>query len=247
VQRTSGVPMPAPRGSPQGPNQWFCGAPVVRPRIPVYVVPFTLCASTCGQCSNTLLHMWNGMMQQWLSRKRSHKQCASMQQSFQSRSTVNAQAHFCYLFGVRHGPHLLLEQAVVGDDGGGEVLAHALDGPQHRRQRGVVVLCDDLQQTREVGMTECCISIGPKVVMCTASSVASLCSVIICSVTARHCPSLRPIASTTCCEPRSTAHGKLQLSAVMRRSKVFSRVPQCNRDGSMQSMAPRPGKRGDLG
>lgn len=38
--------MPAPRGSPQGPNQWFCGAPVVRPRIPVYVVPFTLCAST---------------------------------------------------------------------------------------------------------------------------------------------------------------------------------------------------------
>jgi len=32
---TSGVPMPAPRGSPEGPNQWFCGAPVVRPRMPV--------------------------------------------------------------------------------------------------------------------------------------------------------------------------------------------------------------------
>lgn len=26
----SGVPMPAPRASPAGPNQWFCGAPVVR-------------------------------------------------------------------------------------------------------------------------------------------------------------------------------------------------------------------------
>lgn len=30
----SGVPMPAARGSPDGPNQWFCGAPVVRARIP---------------------------------------------------------------------------------------------------------------------------------------------------------------------------------------------------------------------
>lgn len=30
----SGVPIPAARGSPQGPNQWFCGAPVVRARIP---------------------------------------------------------------------------------------------------------------------------------------------------------------------------------------------------------------------
>ena len=26
----SGVPIPALLGSPQGPNQWFCGAPVVR-------------------------------------------------------------------------------------------------------------------------------------------------------------------------------------------------------------------------
>lgn len=25
----SGVPMPAARGSPAGPNQWFCGAPAV--------------------------------------------------------------------------------------------------------------------------------------------------------------------------------------------------------------------------
>ena len=45
--QTSGVPMPAPRGSPLGPNQWFCGAPVVRPRMPLYVVPFTVFASTC--------------------------------------------------------------------------------------------------------------------------------------------------------------------------------------------------------
>lgn len=30
----SGVPIPAPRGSPAGPNQWFCGAPVVRARMP---------------------------------------------------------------------------------------------------------------------------------------------------------------------------------------------------------------------
>ncbi len=30
----SGVPMPAERGSPAGPNQWFCGAPVVRARMP---------------------------------------------------------------------------------------------------------------------------------------------------------------------------------------------------------------------
>mmetsp|Transcript_2466 Transcript_2466/g.7398 ORF Transcript_2466/g.7398 Transcript_2466/m.7398 type:complete len:281 (-) Transcript_2466:945-1787(-) len=43
----SGVPMPAPRGSPAGPNQWFWGAPVVRPRMPAYVVPFTVLASTC--------------------------------------------------------------------------------------------------------------------------------------------------------------------------------------------------------
>lgn len=45
----SGVPMPAARGSPAGPNQWFCGAPVVRARIPAYVVPFTVFASTCIQ------------------------------------------------------------------------------------------------------------------------------------------------------------------------------------------------------
>lgn len=45
---TSGVPMPAPRGSPAGPNQWFWGAPVVRPRMPAYVVPFTVLASTCA-------------------------------------------------------------------------------------------------------------------------------------------------------------------------------------------------------
>lgn len=43
----SGVPMPAARGSPAGPNQWFCGAPVVRARRPAYVVPFTVLARTC--------------------------------------------------------------------------------------------------------------------------------------------------------------------------------------------------------
>ena len=29
-----GVPIPAPLGSPLGPNQWFCGAPVVLAYIP---------------------------------------------------------------------------------------------------------------------------------------------------------------------------------------------------------------------
>lgn len=63
----SGVPIPAPLGSPAGPNlyqttflatiidfmlrrrnelirlyQWFCGAPVVLARKPAYVVPFTV-------------------------------------------------------------------------------------------------------------------------------------------------------------------------------------------------------------
>ena len=47
----SGVPMPAARGSPAGPNQWFCGAPVVRARMPAYVVPFTVFASTCRNAS----------------------------------------------------------------------------------------------------------------------------------------------------------------------------------------------------
>jgi len=42
----SGVPMPAARGSPAGPNQWFCGAPVVRARSPAYVVPLTVWPST---------------------------------------------------------------------------------------------------------------------------------------------------------------------------------------------------------
>lgn len=28
IRMASGVPMPAPRGSPAGPNQWFWGAPV---------------------------------------------------------------------------------------------------------------------------------------------------------------------------------------------------------------------------
>ena len=37
-----GVPMPAPRGSPEGPNQWFYGAPVVRARKPAYVTPLTV-------------------------------------------------------------------------------------------------------------------------------------------------------------------------------------------------------------
>ncbi len=45
----SGVPMPAPRGSPAGPNQWFCGAPVVRARRPAYVVPLTVLPSTCAR------------------------------------------------------------------------------------------------------------------------------------------------------------------------------------------------------
>ena len=47
-------PSPAPRGSPLGPNQWFCGAPVVRARMPTYVVPFTVWASTCERAPQTL-------------------------------------------------------------------------------------------------------------------------------------------------------------------------------------------------
>jgi hypothetical protein len=35
-----GVPIPAPRGSPLGPNQWLFGAPVVLALIPWKVVPF---------------------------------------------------------------------------------------------------------------------------------------------------------------------------------------------------------------
>uniref|UniRef100_A0A0A9CU93 Uncharacterized protein n=1 Tax=Arundo donax TaxID=35708 RepID=A0A0A9CU93_ARUDO len=46
----SGVPIPAPLGSPAGPNQWFCGAPVVLARIPAYVVPLTDLPST--SCRN---------------------------------------------------------------------------------------------------------------------------------------------------------------------------------------------------
>ena len=42
----SGDPIPHPLGSPAGPNQWFCGAPVVRARRPAYVVPFTDWAKT---------------------------------------------------------------------------------------------------------------------------------------------------------------------------------------------------------
>lgn len=38
----SGVPIPAARGSPEGPNQWFYGAPVVLPFPPAYVVPLTV-------------------------------------------------------------------------------------------------------------------------------------------------------------------------------------------------------------
>mmetsp|Transcript_35616 Transcript_35616/g.79173 ORF Transcript_35616/g.79173 Transcript_35616/m.79173 type:complete len:216 (-) Transcript_35616:1090-1737(-) len=43
----SGVPIPAPLGSPAGPNQWFWGAPVVRALMPQYVVPLTELPSTC--------------------------------------------------------------------------------------------------------------------------------------------------------------------------------------------------------
>ena len=32
----SGVPIPAPLGSPEGPNQWFYGAPVVLALIPLF-------------------------------------------------------------------------------------------------------------------------------------------------------------------------------------------------------------------
>jgi hypothetical protein len=38
----SAVPIPAPLGSPAGPNQWFYGAPVVLALKPAYVVPFTV-------------------------------------------------------------------------------------------------------------------------------------------------------------------------------------------------------------
>ena len=44
MRMASGVPMPAARGSPAGPNQWFWGAPVVRARMPVYVVPLIVSA-----------------------------------------------------------------------------------------------------------------------------------------------------------------------------------------------------------
>jgi len=38
----SGLPIPAPLGSPHGPNQWFWGAPVHLALIPEYVVPLTV-------------------------------------------------------------------------------------------------------------------------------------------------------------------------------------------------------------
>ena len=34
----SGVPIPAPLGSPDGPNQWFYGAPVVLALIPLLLL-----------------------------------------------------------------------------------------------------------------------------------------------------------------------------------------------------------------
>ena len=34
----SGVPIPAPLGSPEGPNQWFYGAPVVLALIPLFFI-----------------------------------------------------------------------------------------------------------------------------------------------------------------------------------------------------------------
>ena len=37
ILMASGVPIPAPRVSPAGPNQWFWGAPVVRAKIRTYV------------------------------------------------------------------------------------------------------------------------------------------------------------------------------------------------------------------
>lgn len=58
--------------------------------------------------------------------------------------------------------HLLLEQAVVGHDGGGEVLAHALHGLQHRWQRGIVVLRDDLQHEQKMRLSN-----RSELVMCT--------------------------------------------------------------------------------
>ena len=36
------MPIPPPLGSPQGPNQWFLGDPVVFALIPWYVVPLTV-------------------------------------------------------------------------------------------------------------------------------------------------------------------------------------------------------------
>lgn len=43
------VPIPAPRGSPQGPNQWFWGAPVVLALRPAYVTPLTVCPKTLSR------------------------------------------------------------------------------------------------------------------------------------------------------------------------------------------------------
>ena len=56
----SGVPIPAERGSPAGPNQWFCGAPVVLALIPAYVVPFTVFASTCRRAPGHQLRLQIG-------------------------------------------------------------------------------------------------------------------------------------------------------------------------------------------
>jgi hypothetical protein len=46
INDKTGVPIPVPRGSPQGPNQWFYGAPVVLARFPIYVTPLTVLART---------------------------------------------------------------------------------------------------------------------------------------------------------------------------------------------------------
>jgi len=64
----SGLPIPAPLGSPQGPNQWFYGAPVVLALFPAYVVPLTVFPRTwfkkIGQFDTTAAVKWFSILSQ---------------------------------------------------------------------------------------------------------------------------------------------------------------------------------------
>lgn len=80
--------MPAPRGSPAGPNQWFCGAPVVRALMPAYVVPLTVCAST--SCRNGILLETTAAVRWWdmlSSRSSTERSCPSARRWIQQKRT----------------------------------------------------------------------------------------------------------------------------------------------------------------